>query len=128
FLLMALCVINHLLDFLWRWITLLNCNLVLLLSCLIKSYNRKDTILIQLEAYLNLRNSLRCLLNSGELHFSKETIVLGERSFSLIDRDYQSLLEVMGGSEGITLVCWNRSVTWNDYRHTSSNGLNTQAE
>ena len=63
---------------------------------LVRRRNLQDTIGVDFECNLNLRNAARSGGNTGELKFTKQVIILCQRSFALEDLDKDSRL-VIGG-------------------------------
>ncbi len=69
------------------------------LRSLVGSANLHDTVGINLEGDLDLRNTARSRRNTGELEFAEEVVVLGKRTLTLKDLNEDSGLVVSGSGE-----------------------------
>lgn len=69
------------------------------LRALVSSGNLHDTVGVDLECNLNLRDTTRCRRNAREFEFSKKVVILGQRTFTLEDLDQNSRLIVSSSGE-----------------------------
>ena len=69
---------------------------------LISGRDLHDTIGVDLERDLDLRDTARSWWDTGELELAEEVVVLGERTFTFEDLDQDGGLVVSGGGEATT--------------------------
>merc|ERR1719446_178588 len=123
-------IIHHPLNFFLGQATLIigDGDLVLLAGALISSRHIQDTIGIDVEGNLNLRNSSGCWWNTSEVKLAKVVVVLGHCSLSLVNLDGHSWLVVRVGGEGLGLLSGDSGVPLNKAGHHSSCCLDTKGQ
>merc|ERR1712033_22802 len=128
FLLELFSVIDHALNFFLGQTTLVigNGDLVLLASALVTSRHVQDTVGVNVEGDLDLRNSSWSWRNSSEVELAEKMVILGHGSLSLIHLDGDSWLVVGVGGEGLGLLGWDGGVPLDQGGHHSSSCLNTK--
>merc|ERR1719152_1036671 len=109
-------------------LSLLNHSLDLLITetSLLFSRDLQDTVGINLKGDIDLRDSTRGRRNSGELELTEKMIVLRHGSFTLKDLNEHSRLVVLVRTEGLRFLGGNHRVTLDQFRHHTSDGLNSE--
>jgi NAD-specific glutamate dehydrogenase len=99
-----------------------------LASSLVGGGHLHDTVGVDLEGDLNLRDTTRSRRDGRELEFAEEVVILGERPFTLVDLDEDGGLVVGGGREDLALASGDDSVTGDELGHDTTGGLDTESE
>lgn len=99
-----------------------------LASSLVVGGNLEDTVGIELEGDLNLRDTTGGGGDVGELELAEEVVVLGHRTLTLEDLDQDDGLVVGSSREDLALAGRDRSVAGNELSHDTTSGLNTKGE
>src|ERR1700691_4741223 len=63
-------------------------------SCFVGSRNVENTVSVDVEGDLNLRDTTRCRGNTGEFEFAEKIVILGACTFTLVNLDEHSRLVV----------------------------------
>merc|ERR1712202_93335 len=121
-------IIHHSLDFLLGQTALVvgDGYLVLLASALVTGRHIQDTIGINVECHLNLRNASWCRGDSSQVKLSKEMIVLSHCPLTLVHLDGDGRLVVGIGGESLGLLSGDGGVPLYEAGHHSSSSLNTE--
>jgi hypothetical protein len=98
------------------------------LRSLVSGRNLHDTVGVNFESHLDLRNTTRSRRDAGELELAEKVVVLGERTFTLEDLNKDSRLVVGGSGENLTLLGGDDSVARNELGEDSTSGLDTEGE
>mmetsp|Transcript_8976 Transcript_8976/g.17567 ORF Transcript_8976/g.17567 Transcript_8976/m.17567 type:complete len:472 (-) Transcript_8976:710-2125(-) len=121
---------NHALNFLLGETSLISSDgdrLRVSLS-LVLSRDTDNTVSVDLEGDLNLRNATRGRRDAGEFEFTEENIVLGHGTLTLENLDENSRLVVLIGGEGLRLLRGNDSVALNQLGHHTADSLDTHGK
>ncbi len=86
--------------------------------------NPHDSIGVNLEGNLNLRNTTRSGRDAGEFEFAEN--VLGRRTFTFVDLDEDGSLNIGGGQEDLTLLVGGDGVTRDELGEDSNGGFDTE--
>jgi len=123
-------VSDHLLDFFLGETTLIisDSNLLSLSGSFISSGDIEDTIGINIESNLDLWGTTRCGRNTFKIEFTEQVIVFGHLTLTFVDLDEDTWLIISVGCEGLLLLCWDASVSWDKDCHDSTSSLNTLRE
>merc|ERR1712100_408584 len=99
-------LLNHAIDLRLRQTALLvgDGNLVGLASGLVLSGDIEDTVSINVEGHLNLRNATWRWWDTIKMELAEQVVVLGHGTLTLEDLDENSRLVVSVGGEGLTLL------------------------
>ena len=97
-------------------------------GALVSGGDLHDTVGINLEGDLDLRNTARGGRNTGELELAEEVVVLSEGTFTLKDLDQDGRLVVGGGGEDLALAGRDDSVTGDELGHDTTSGFDTESE
>ena len=97
-------------------------------STLVGGGDLHDTVGINLERNLDLRNTTGSGGDAGKLEFAKEVVVLGEGTFTLEDLDQDGWLVVGSGGEDLTLSGGDDSVAGDELGHDATSCLDTKSE
>merc|ERR1719452_173385 len=103
-------------------------NLLLGPSTLVLGTHNQDTIGIDLESNLNLRNTSGCWRNSSDVELAQLVVVLGHGSFTLEHLDGDSVLVVGSSGEDLALFGGDNSVPGDKLGHHASNSLDSKGE
>merc|ERR1711931_467975 len=103
-------------------------DLVLLAGGFVAGRYVQDTVGVDVKGDLNLRNTSWCGWDAGKVELSKEMVVLGHGSLTLVDLDGDGGLVVAVGGEGLGLLGWDGGVPLDQAGHDSSSGLNTKRQ
>ncbi|PON56607.1 LOW QUALITY PROTEIN: Glutamate dehydrogenase, NAD-specific [Parasponia andersonii] len=130
FRLVLLGLLNHLLDFFLRQPTLVigNGDLVLLASDLVLGRNIQNTICVNVEANIDLRNTPGSWRNARKLEFAQQVVVPGSCPLTLKNLDQHTRLVVRVGRENLLFLGGNSSVSGNQDSHNTSSGLQTKGQ
>merc|ERR1712032_230385 len=101
---------------------------VLLGSALVLSRDVEDTVGINIESDLDLRNTTRSGGNARELELAEGVVVLGHGALTLEHLDQDTGLVVRVGGEGLGLLGGDGGVAGDEGSHHTSSGLETQSE
>mmetsp|Transcript_13656 Transcript_13656/g.16413 ORF Transcript_13656/g.16413 Transcript_13656/m.16413 type:complete len:438 (-) Transcript_13656:809-2122(-) len=118
---------DHTFDLLLTEATLLvlDNDLLRLTGSLIFGTDVQDTVGINLESDLNLRNTTGGGGNVGKVELSEKVIVLGHGTLTLEHLDGDGGLLILVGGESLGLLVGDDSVTGDKLGHDSSNGFDT---
>jgi hypothetical protein len=125
-----LSLLNHALDFLGAEATLVvgDGNALALTGALVTSANLQDTVGIELERDLDLRNTTGSGGNTGKLELAELVVVFGHGTLTLEDLDQDDGLVVSGGRENLGLLGGDGSATLDQVGHDTTSGLNTESK
>ena len=98
------------------------------LRSLVGRLDVQDTICINFEDDLNLRNTARRRRDTVELELAEKIVVLREGPFTLVNLDQHGLLVVSGRGEDLALASGNDGVAGNEFSHDTADGLNTEGK
>jgi hypothetical protein len=88
----------------------------------------EDTVGVDLERDLNLRDTTGGRGDTGKLELSEDVVVLGQRSLTLENLDENHGLVVGSGGEDLALAGRDSGVTGNQLGHDSTSGLDTEGK
>src|SRR5713101_448955 len=88
----------------------------------------ENAIGINVEGYLNLRNTARCRRNSLEPEVTQALVVAGQFTLTLQRMDLNSRLAIFSRAKDLALARWNGRVALNQSGHYATQRLNTQGE
>lgn len=88
----------------------------------------ENTIGIEVEGDLNLRNATRGRGDAGELELAEDVVVLGHGALTLEDLNEDDGLVVGGGGEDLALAGGDRSVTGDELGHDTTSSLDTEGQ
>merc|ERR1712021_320682 len=119
-----------LLDILFGESTLIvgNGNLLRFSSSLILGGNVKDTIGINIEGDLNLRNTSWGWWDTFKVEFTELMVILGHFSLTFENLDHDTGLVVSISGEDLGFLGWNSGVSLDEASHDTASGLNTHGE
>merc|ERR1719228_73044 len=103
-------------------------DLVLLASTLVSSGDVQDTIGVDIEGHLDLRNTSWSRRDSSQIELTKVVVVLGHGPLTFVDLDSDSWLVVRVGGEGLSLLGRNSGVPLDEAGHYSSSSLDTKRQ
>ncbi|KUI67228.1 NAD-specific glutamate dehydrogenase [Cytospora mali] len=103
-------------------------DLVGLAGTLLKGGDVHDTVGINIEGDLDLRNTTGCGGNAGKLELAEQVVVLGALTLTLVDLDEDTRLVVGEGREDLGLLGGNGGVARDELGHHTTSGLNTQRQ
>ena len=103
-------------------------DLVGLSGALLESGDVHDTVGINIEGDLDLRNATWCRWDASELELAQKVVVLGALTLTLEDLDEDTWLVVGEGGEDLGLLGWDGGVAGNERSHDTTSGLNTQGK
>jgi len=123
-------VIDHLLDILFGESTLIvgNGNLLRFSSSLILGGNVKDTIGINIEGDLNLRNTSWGWWDTFKVEFTELMVILGHFSLTFENLDHDTGLVVSISGEDLGFLGWDSGISLDEASHDTASGLNTHGE
>ena len=129
-LLVLLGISQHALNLLLGQATLVvgDDDLVGLSSTLLDGRDVENTVGIDVEGDLDLRNTTRGRRDTGKLELTKEVVVLGALTLTLEDLDQDTRLVVREGRENLGLLGGNGGVARNELGHHATSGLDTHGE
>ena len=121
---------DHAVNFLWSKTSLLvrDGDRFGFTGTLVSGGDLHDTVGVDLERNLDLRNATRSGRNAGELKLAEEVVVLGEGTFTLEDLDQDRGLVVGSGGENLTLAGRDNGVTGNKLGHDATSCFDTEGE
>src|SRR5258708_14965894 len=88
----------------------------------------ENAIGVNVEGYLNLRNTARCRRNSLEPEVTQALVVAGQFTPTLQHMDLNSRLAIFSRAKDLPLSRWNGRVALNQSGHYTTQRLNTQGE
>merc|ERR1711962_1525045 len=97
-------------------------------STLVFGIHVQDTIGINIEGYINLRNSTGCWWNATKFELSKEVVVFGHGSLTFVHLNQHTRLVVSVSGERLRLLGWNGSVTFDQGCHNTTSCFNTKRQ
>ena len=103
-------------------------DLVLATRALVGGRHVQDSVGVDIERHLDLRDSSRRWRDVGQLKLSEEVVVLGHRTLSLIHLDQDARLVVRVRRERLRLFRWDRRVTLDEAGHDAAGGLDTEGQ
>lgn len=128
--LVLLGLVDHALDLHLRETTLVvgDCDAIRLAGRLVGCGDVQDTVGINIEGDLDLRNTTRCRRNARELELAEEVVVLGASTLTLVDLDEHTGLVVGVRGEDLRLLGGYSRVTLDERSHDTTSGLDTGRE
>ena len=129
-LLVLLSISKHALNFLLGQAALVvgNDNLVGLASTLLDSRDVDDTIGIDIEGDLNLRDTARSRRDTGQLELAEQVVVLGALALTLVDLDEHTRLVVREGGEDLRLLGGDSGVAGDELGHHTTGSFNAERQ
>ncbi|KXN85447.1 NAD-specific glutamate dehydrogenase [Leucoagaricus sp. SymC.cos] len=126
--LVLLGIIDHAFNLLLGETALVVCDgdTVRLAGGLIGSGNVQDTVGINIEGDLNLRNTTRGRRNARKFKLAEEVVVLSASTLTLVDLDKDTRLVIGVGREDLGLLGGNGGVTLDEGGHDTTSGFNTR--
>ena len=123
-------ITNHLLNVVLGEATLVigDGDLVLLTGALFFGRDVEDTVGINVEGDLNLRNTAGGGRDAGEIEGTEGVVVLGHGAFTFEDLDVDSGLVVGVGGEDLRLLGGDSGVALDEGGHDTTGGLDTEGE
>ena len=103
-------------------------NLVGLSSALLDGRDVNDTVGINVEGDLDLRDTTRGRGNAGELELAEQVVVLGALTLTLEDLDQDTRLVVREGGEDLGLLGGDGGVAGNELGHHTTSSLDTNGK
>ena len=103
-------------------------DLVRLSSALLNSRDVQDTVGIDVEGDLNLRNTAGSRRDAGKLELAQQVVVLRARTLALKDLDQHARLVVRKGGEDLRLLGGNGSVALDQGSHDTTSSLDTERQ
>ncbi|SPQ20609.1 c73ff6cb-8731-470e-9cf7-86bd75ccbeed [Thermothielavioides terrestris] len=103
-------------------------NVVGLAGALLESRDVHDTVGIEVEGDLNLRDTARSGRNARELKLAEQVVVLGALALTLVDLDEHTGLVVGEGREDLGLLGRNSGVARDELGHHATSGLDTERQ
>lgn len=121
---------NHALDLLLGETALVvgDDDLVALAGTLLDSRDVHDTVGINVEGNLDLRNTTRSRRNASKLELAEQVVVLGTGTLTLVDLDEHTGLVVGVGGEGLGLLGGDGGVALDQRGHDTTSGLDTERQ
>lgn len=101
---------------------------LLLASTLVVGGDLEDTVGIELEGDLDLRNTTRSGGDTSELKLAKDVVILGHGTLTLEDLDQDNGLVISSSREDLALAGRDRSVAGNELGHDTTSGLNSESQ
>lgn len=101
---------------------------LVLVGGLVLGVDVDDRVSVNVESDLNLGNTAVGWGNANKLEVSKELVVADELTFTLVDLDLDSALEVGGGGEDLGLLGGDGGVAVDQTGEHSTKGLNTKGQ
>ena len=98
------------------------------LRSLVGGRDLHDTVGVNLEGDLDLRNTAGSRGDAGKLELAEKVVVLGHRALTLEDLDEDGGLVVGGGREDLGLLGGDDSVAGDELGHDTTGGLNTESK
>merc|ERR1712021_37302 len=105
-----------------------NGNLLRFSSSLILGGNVKDTIGINIEGDLNLRNTSWGWWDTFKVEFTELMVILGHFSLTFENLDHDTGLVVSISGEDLGFLGWDSGVSLDEASHDTASGLNTHGE
>lgn len=105
-----------------------NDNLVCLPSALLECGDVNDSVSVNVEGDLDLRNTTRRRRDAGQLELAEQVVVLGALTLTLVDLDEHTRLVVGEGREHLGLLGGDGRVTGDKLGHHATSRLNTNGE
>ena len=123
-------LVNHALDLLLRQASLVvgDGDAVRLSGGLVRGRYVQDAVGVDIEGDLDLRNTTRGRGDTGELELSKEVVVLGPSTLTLVDLDEYTGLVVGVGGEDLGFFGRNGRVSLDERSHDTTSGLDTKRQ
>jgi hypothetical protein len=103
-------------------------DLVRLSGTLLESGDVHDTVGINIEGDLDLRNTTGRRWDTSELELSEQVVVLCAGTLTLVDLDKNTRLVVREGGEDLGLLGGDGGVALDESSHDSTSGLDTERE
>ena len=124
--LLSLC--HHAIDLLLRKATLVICdrNRFAAARTLVGGHDLHDTVGIHFERHFDLRHATRSRRNVVEFKLAEQVVVFRHRTLTLEHLDQHSVLVVSGRTEDLALFGRHHRVTWDQLRHHTTRGLDTE--
>ena len=90
--------------------------------------NVDDTVGVDVEGDLNLRNTTWSRSNTGQLEGAEQLVVTGELTLTLVDLNEHGRLTVFGGREDLGRLGRDRGVAIDQLGHNATLGLDAEAQ
>jgi hypothetical protein len=128
--LVLLSLSQHALDLLLRQAALVvgDDNLVGLSGTLLKSRDVDDTVGVDVEGDLDLRDTTGRRWDAGKLELSEQVVVLRARTLALVDLDKHTRLVVAEGGEDLGLLGGDGGVALDESSHDTASSLDTDGK
>mmetsp|Transcript_38826 Transcript_38826/g.76337 ORF Transcript_38826/g.76337 Transcript_38826/m.76337 type:complete len:210 (-) Transcript_38826:459-1088(-) len=88
----------------------------------------ENSVGVNLECHLDLRDSARSGGDAGELELSEQVVVLCHRTLTLVDLDHDCGLVVLVGRERLRLLGGDDGISSDELCHHTSHSLDTQSQ
>jgi hypothetical protein len=120
--------IDHALDLLLRQTALVvgDGDAVRLAGCLVGGRDVENTVGVNVESDLDLRNTTRSGRDTGEFELAEKVVVLGARTLTLVHLDEHTGLVVGVCRERLGLFGGDGCVTLDERSHDTTSGLDTE--
>mmetsp|Transcript_45726 Transcript_45726/g.111455 ORF Transcript_45726/g.111455 Transcript_45726/m.111455 type:complete len:378 (+) Transcript_45726:417-1550(+) len=120
-------LLDHALDLFFGKTSLLGSdgNLLGLSSSLILGRNLEDTVSIDLEGDLNLRNTTGGWGDTGQFELSKLVVILGHGTFSFVNLDQNDILVVLVSRECLGFLGGDGSTAVDELGHDTTDSFDT---
>lgn len=108
------CFFDELLNFLFGKTAFVvgDCDLGILVGSLVSGLDVHDSVLVDLERYLDLRDSSWSGGNASEVELAEKVVVFGHLALSFEDLDEDSRLVVTVGREYLRFLCGDGCISW----------------
>ena len=103
-------------------------DLVGLTSALLGGTDVHDTVGVDVEGDLDLRDTTGRRGNASKLELTEQVVVLGTSTLTLVDLDQDTRLVVRVGGEGLGLLGGDGGVTLDERSHDTTSGLDTDGQ
>lgn len=101
---------------------------LLTVGSLVNGRNVNDTISVDVEGDLDLRNTFRCRRKAGELEVTEKLVVSNQFSLSLVHLNLDGGLTVSGSGESLGLLGGDSSVSVDETSEDTTKGLDTKGK
>jgi hypothetical protein len=97
-------------------------------GALLESRDVDDTVGVDIEGNLDLRNTTRRRWDAGKFELSEQVVVLRARALALVDLDKHTRLVVAEGGEDLGLLGGDSGVALDESSHDTTRGLDTDGK
>ena len=94
----------------------------------VSSRNVKDAVSINVKGNFNLRDASLSFIDALQVELGEEGVILNETTLSFVNRETDSSLIILGGSESLGGSNGNSSVSGNEVGHHSTSSLYSDGE